>query len=72
MPVRALNRSSSTPVPDVYKRQHVDVPAAAVRVRTDDMILTPQQVRLIADGVDRHELPRDRLHLTVARKKGII
>ena len=31
----------------------------------DDVILAPQQIRLIADGIDRHELPRDRLHLAV-------
>ena len=46
-------------------RAHIDVPAAAVRVRADDVILAPQQIRLIADGIDRHELPRDRLHLAV-------
>ena len=46
-------------------RAHINVPAVTVRVRADDVILAPQQVRLIADGVDRHELPRDRLHLTV-------
>ena len=46
-------------------RAHINVPAAAVRVRADDVILAPQQVRLVADGVDRHELPRDRLHLAV-------
>lgn len=46
-------------------RAHIDVPAAAVRVLADDVILAPQQIRLIADGIDRHELPRDRLHLAV-------
>ena len=46
-------------------RAHINVPAAAVRVRADDVILAPQQVRLVADGVDGHELPRDRLHLAV-------
>ena len=46
-------------------RAHVDIPAVTVRMRADDMILTPQQVGIAADSIDRHELPRDRLHLAV-------